>query len=183
METGSVKEFFQVIQLWSDWIKIQSEVCLTPEPLFRIFYTTTVFRGGTQGDVPALGAWKGTRHACPAQCLSHGRLWYTFTEGLNKGVDNYCFNQLWCFKIISPYFWLALGQWKSQIQRRDLASRSEDTALRWCMRWEEVRNAPRVVTSLPAGLDTPCWATVCLKVHSHVAVNFLTGISTVLAQW
>ena len=151
--------------------------------LFRMFCTTIVFRGGAQGEVRALGPWKGAHHACPAQCLSHGRLWYAFTEGLNNGVDNYCFNQLWRFKIILPYFWLALGQWKSQIQRRDLASRSEDMALRWCMRWAEVRKPSCVVTSSPAGLGTPCWTTVCLKVHNHVAVNFLTGISTVLAQW
>lgn len=29
---------------------------------------------------------------------------YIFIERMNESVDNYCFNQLWHFKVILPYF-------------------------------------------------------------------------------
>lgn len=29
---------------------------------------------------------------------------YEFIERINKSLDNYCFNRLWCFKVVLPYF-------------------------------------------------------------------------------
>lgn len=29
---------------------------------------------------------------------------YEFMERINKSLDNYCFHQLWCFKVVLPYF-------------------------------------------------------------------------------